>query len=384
MQRDEALPNTQGAGTATNDFDAMPLPQLTAALETALVRELVAAWKQLNLVHFKGALQPPLLELTRVGSRLGLWRSDARVIEISRRLVLTQPWGVVLEVLKHEMAHQYVFEILRATDETAHGPAFKATCTRLGIDANAAGMPTDKAPADDTRETRMVERIARLLALAESPNQHEAEAAMAAAQRLMLKYNIDVANDASARAYGHRYLGKPSGRVTESERMLAMILGKHFFVEVIWVPSYRPLDGKRGSVLEICGSRANLAMAEYVHGFLTHTSEHLWGQHRRENGIRSNRDRRVFLSGVMSGFAEKLAKQGAAHKDEGLVWVKDGDLGGFFRKRHPYIRHVRHEGQRKNEAYAHGKAAGRTIVLRKGVDAAPSAGGRLLAQRAGS
>jgi hypothetical protein len=358
------------------------LPKIAAALETALVRELVSAWKRVNQVYFKSALLLPIIELARVDSRLGLWRADVRVIEISRRLALTEPWGVVVEVLKHEMAHQYVHEVLRATDETAHGRAFKETCARLGVDAGASGLPSPSDKTDE-REERVVGRIARLLALAESPNQHEAEAAMAAAQRLMLKYNIDVARDASERAFSHRCLGKPSGRVSESERILAMLLGKHFFVEVIWVPCYRPLEGKAGSILEICGTRANLAIAEYVHGFLMHTAAHLWEQHRRSKGIRSNRDRRVFLSGVMSGFAEKLSKQGAAHREEGLVWVQDGDAVAFFRKRHPFVRHVRHEGHRKNEAYAHGKEAGRNIVLRRGVNAAATSGGLLLARRAG-
>ena len=58
--------------------------------------------------------------------------------------------------------------------------------------------------------------------------------------------------------------------------MVAMILGMHFFVEGIWIPVYRPLEAKRGSVLEICGSSANLAIAEYVHGFLHQTADRLW------------------------------------------------------------------------------------------------------------
>ena len=37
--------------------------------------------------------------------------------------------------------------------------------------------------------------------------------------------------------------------------LLGAILGKHFFVEVIWVPVYRPLEQKRGSVLEVCGTQ---------------------------------------------------------------------------------------------------------------------------------
>jgi hypothetical protein len=152
----------------------------------------------------------------------------------------------------------------------------------------------------------------------------------------------------------------------------------HFFVEGIWIPVYRPLEAKRGSVLEICGSSANLAIAEYVHGFLHATAERLWRDHRKARGIRHNRDRRTFLAGVMVGFADKLARQDASSRSEGLVWVKDADLSGYFRRRHPYVRHVRHTGQRRTDAWAHGREAGRKIVLHKPVSSPTESRGRLL------
>jgi hypothetical protein len=355
----------------------MPENAVAAALEAALVRELRALWKQLNDSHFKDALALPAFEIVPSRAHLGRWVRDTRMIEISRPLVLEQSWGAVVEVMKHEMAHQYVYEVLGEEDEAPHGPAFRATCARLGIDVRASGVPQVPASSD---EERIVTRIAKLLALAESSNRHEAEAAMAAAQKLMLRYNIDVAGHggAAARGYAHRQLGTPTGRVSESERILAMILGKHFFVEVIWVPVYRAREGKRGSVVEVCGTDANLAMAEYVHAFLTHAAERLWEEHKRARGIRSNMERRTYLAGVMTGFAEKLARQARAHHQEGLVWVKDGDLAGFFRRRHPYVRHVRHAGNRRTEAYAHGKEAGRRIVLHRGVAGAAASRGRLL------
>jgi hypothetical protein len=347
---------------------------LTEELERALLHEVVAEYKRLNEEFFRGTLRLPTLEFRRTSARLGTWDAATRTLTLSREALIDHGWGALCEVLKHEMAHQYVSEVLGEQSETAHGPAFRGVCVRLGIDAAAAGLPSHTR---DPVERRLVDRIARLLALAGSPNIHEAEAAASAAQRLMLKYNLDVA-DGTRRSYGFLHVGKPTGRVTEAERILAMILGRYYFVEVIWVPVYRALEGKRGTVLELCGSEANLAMAEYVHAFLTNTADQLWAEHKRSARIRSNRDRRVFLAGVMTGFADKLAGQAVKHREEGLVWVRDADLGGYFKKRHPHVRHVRYAGHRKNEAYAHGKAAGRRIILRKGVSAPASTHGRLL------
>jgi hypothetical protein len=353
---------------------SLPTEKLGLDLERALLRELSAEYKRLNATIFRGALKLPTIQLVSSGSRLGCWMQDTRTLELSRALVRGHGWGVIVEVLKHEMAHQYVHENLGQTEEAPHGPTYREVCHRLGIDGSATGLPKTR----DDGEERIVERVARLLALAESPNVHEAEAAASAAQRLMLKYNIDLMRDARATGYAFSHVGRATGRVTESERILAMVLGKHFFVEVIWVPVYRPLEGKRGSILELCGSPANLAMAEYVHAYLTDTAERLWKGHQAAFGVRGNRDRRTYLAGVMSGFAEKLSRQATTHREEGLVWVKDADLAQYFRRRHPHVRHVRYAGSRKNEAFARGRDAGRRIILRKGIQATPTSRERLL------
>jgi len=353
--------------------------ELTAALDAALVRELRTTFWQINDSFFRGALTAPTLELVGTRATLGRWIPATRTIEISRALVVENPWGAVVEVLKHEAAHQYVYEVLGEREQTPHGPAFREVCSKLGIDAHATGLPRAD-PAEPAN--RIVDRVARLLALAESPNRNEAEAAMAAAHRLMLKHNLDAARAAAARAYGFAHLGRPSGRVLEHERIVAMILGKHFFVEAIWVPVYRPLEGKRGSVLEICGTRANLAIAEYVHGFLRETADRLWSEHRRATAISSNRERRAFLAGVMTGFADTLSRQSAKSRSEGLVWVGDGDLARYFRRRHPHVRHVRHAGQQRTDAWVHGREAGRKIVLHRPVQGVTVSRGRLLPAKA--
>lgn len=339
--------------------------RLSAELERALLFELREQYRKLAQSHFKNALRLPHLELVASRSTLGRWIEATRTIELSRALVLSEPWGVVVEVLKHEMAHQYVSEVLGERGETAHGPRFRAVCDALGIDAAARGTPEAKEDAGEAR--RMGDRIARLLALAESPNVHEAEAAMAAAQRLLLKHNLELRDARVALGYVWKHLGKPTGRTTEAERILSLLLERHFFVEVIWVPVYRPLEGKRGSVLEICGTPENVDIADYVHGYLLTTAERLWSEHKVSHGIRLDRDRRTFLAGVMAGMNDKLSREAKKSEEAGLVWIADGELTRYFRKRHPYVRNVRYAGRQRNEAYAHGREAGRQIIIHKGV-----------------
>ncbi|HEX7671708.1 MAG TPA: DUF2786 domain-containing protein [Polyangiaceae bacterium] len=352
--------------------------RLTVELEAAAVRAIFSTYLDLNATFFKRKLRRPTIELADTASRLGQWDHESRRIELSRALLERFGWGALVEVLKHEMAHQYTDEILGATDEAAHGPTFRAVCEERGFDARAAGSP---GPGGPSAPTPILERIAKLLSLAESSNEHEAQSAMNAAQRLMLKHNIQEVTRGLSEACSFRHLGHATGRVSEAERLLANILSEHFFVDCIWVPVWRPDVGKRGSVLEICGRLENLEMAEYVYAFLLNTASRLWKEHRRAERLPGNRDRRAYVAGVVSGFRKQLEEQARRHAAEGLVWVGDAEIGRYFRGRHPHVRWTRHVSSRNSRAHQSGVEAGRRIVLHRGVKQGASGGIRLLAGR---
>ncbi|HKY35785.1 MAG TPA: DUF2786 domain-containing protein [Polyangiaceae bacterium] len=349
--------------------------QLHLELERAALCAIRKTYQHLNGSLFRFELRAPALELTDSAERLGRWVPAPRTLELSRVLLLKHGWGVLQEVLKHEMAHQYVDEILRVRDETAHGPVFRRICEERGIDARAAGLPRAITQAE---HSPVLDRIAKLLALAESPNEHEAQSAMSAAQRLMLKHNIEAAVSGTLSSYCFRHLGKATGRISEHERRLALILDDFFFVQVIWVPVWRALEGRRGSVLEVCGTQDNVELAAYVYDFLMYTADALYRADRKQRRDRTHQARRKFLAGVMAGFHGRLDRERKGSVSEGLVWVGDAELGAYFRRRHPHVRWARHAVSTGGEAYARGQTAGRNIVLHRGVKSGGSAPIRLL------
>jgi hypothetical protein len=358
---------------------------LSVALERALLAQLGHTWAEINQNHFRGRLRRPVIALSDTERRLGAWSGHTRTLSLSRELVLDRSWMVVREVLKHEMAHQFVDEVLGVRDQSAHGPAFESVCRQHGFDASATGIPELGPGASGLGDgSPILRRIARLLALADSPNVHEAEAAMRAAQRLMLKHNLDHAATAIREGFTFRQVGTPSGRVSAAEHVLAGILARHFFVEAIWVPSYLPREGKQGRVLELCGTGSNLEVAAYVHGFLLETGERLWRTHRAARRLEGNQERRRFLLGVMMGFDDKLGAASTENRREGLIWVGDPALTEYLGRRYPRRTGGPGIGIRATESFEDGRRAGRAIVLNKPVTS-PSAGvgggGRLLPPR---
>jgi hypothetical protein len=335
-----------------------PTP-LSDLLERALLRELLRTWEHLDALHFRGAMRPPAIDLADLDGVLARWSPETRTICFGRRLVVEQPWAVVVEVLRHEMAHQYVSEVLKVRDETAHGPAFRKVCAERGIDPAANGIPTAALDEDDPR-TKVLRRVQKLLALGESPNANEAAAAMRRAQRLMLEHNLSPGHRAAT--YGFLQLGAPALRVPAHHRILAGILADSFFVRAIWVPGWIPRKARRGRVLEITGTPSNLATAEYVYTYVLRTAERLWLE-----DLAPAAEKGRFLLGVMLGFRDKLDAQRRQDAEEGLVWVGDAALQDFVGLRHPRLRSSRAVTFHETDAWHRGRAAGRSIELRAGV-----------------
>lgn len=348
----------------------MDRPAVDELLQRAALRELKSEWRRFNEVLFGGHMSPPLLALSPNLGTLGRWLPSRRTLELSVALVTEQPWTTVCEVLKHEMAHQFVSELL-GRDHDPHGALFAKVCADRGIDPRASGLP---AAADGPRH-KVIERVAKLLALATSANEHEAQTAMNAAQRLMLDHNIASVAEQGTRTFVSRGLGEPSGRLEEARALIGVVLARFFFVEIIQMRVWLVREAKRATVLEVTGTPENVAMAEYVHDFLDRTASSLWSAHKKAHGIRGDRERRAYRAGVITGFMHKLTSERMTHQMRGLVWVGDPELNAHYRKRHPRIHTVRTGGSGDSDAREEGVAAGRTVVLSKGVEGGGGGGG---------
>lgn len=343
--------------------------QLTTELEAELMRELGRCFDRINWEHFREKLKKPVLVLSESTHLLGQWLRTTRTLELQRTLVLGRPWPDVMAVLEHEMAHQFVDEVMHVRDETAHGETFRKVCADRGIDARANGAPV---PREDVPGEKSLERIRKLLALAGSANQHEAEAAMKKAHELMLRHNIEQLP--VTHEFEVRHLGEPRRRSKTIEAEVVGLLSELFFVEVIAIPVYLPKTATRGRVYEVTGTFANVEMASHVHAFLLATAERLWQVNRNDARVRSGRDWISYQTGVIRGFRDKLLAERVELRGVGLVWVGDKRLEEFYRRRNPRII-TRRRTLRVGGAHHAGREAGRTVVLHKPVANGSSGGG---------
>lgn len=354
-------------------------------LKSAWVRQLRDDWKNANYTYFKDRMRLPNIGLMDSSSLLGLWKGGYhRSLTISDFLIRNHPWELVLEVLYHEMAHQFVEEILGIRDALPHGEAFRRICLEHEIDHTASGelQPwverRTKGCAVDPENRRVLDKIQKLLALAQSANRHEAESAMEKAHDLLLKHNLSLLEARAKGGYIHKQIGEV-GRKNPMKSLIGTIIGQFFFVETIWVFGYCPRTNAKGRALEIYGKPENVEMAEYVHDYLNNVSESLWREYRKEKELSGNKHRRTFIYGLLAGFYEKLDYRDAVNRSDKLIWKGDPNLREFFRRKNPKIRNSRFLHSKSCEdAYASGKARGKTLVVHKGVQEGKSGKVRLL------
>jgi hypothetical protein len=330
------------------------------------------SWRSINTNLFGGRMRPPVLDLHE-GGNLGMFQPGRRVISLQREFLLSSSWSVVLEVLKHEMAHQFVYESLGVLDETAHGPTFRRVCRDRGIDARAAGLPEDVDP----REQNLVRKVKALLALAKSDNPHEAESAAKAARRLLAEHDLDLG--AVEVEYTFRQLQPTKSRFDPWEKALAGLLSVHFGVSTVYIYAFRASEGKWARALEIMGPNPHVEVAAYVHDVLRTTVDRLWRAHKKKRGITSDRDRRTFLYGAVSGFRETLDKE-VKQDPTALVKVDDPRMKAYVNSRYPRLISGSGYSIRRGEALEHGREAGREITIRPGVSTGDG-GPRQITQR---
>jgi hypothetical protein len=273
------------------------------------------------------------------------------------------------------MAHQIVQELWGVSEQTPHGLAFKKACRMLHIDSAASVNYTplqdrllrDTSNAHDKR----MRRVKKLLALAESKNRFEAEAAMTKAHELIARHNIELNHQKGKRQFVSIFLGSPALRHPRENYHLANLLQDYYFISGIWVPAYVIEKHKMGRVLEISGTVQNLKIAHYVHDFISQFIDAQWLKYNRRKKL--NRFRKTdFAMGIIEGFHDKLASNVVKKKTKNdifaLIQKSDQQLEKYFKFKYPNIASVKKTAsQQDTRVLNDGKKLGKKLVIAKGI-----------------
>jgi hypothetical protein len=347
-------------------------------LERRILHGMACEWETalLNLEPTQRQfIRRPLFAIKDMQTRWGNWSPEKREISLSRQLVMNYPWDSIREVLQHETAHQIAQMLFGASTQTPHGPAFKQACELLRIHpAASANYPPlqDRFLQDQSShyDKRML-RIKKLLALAESKNRFEADAAMTKAHELIARHNIELNRHEDKRDFLSIFIGQPALRHPREDYHLANLLQDYYFISGIWVSAYVIGKGKMGRVLEISGTVQNLKIAEYVHDFIIQFIDAQWRQYNRQK--RMNRFRKTdFAAGIIEGFRDKLESSVVKKKKKkdifALIQKGDPQLANYFKFKYPHTASVKKTALHQDARIIRdGKKLGKKLVIARGI-----------------
>lgn len=348
-------------------------------LENRIIQGLSCEWElALSILApgIKRKMRMPLFRLSGMKECLGSWSRSKKEICLSTDFVMNHPWDSVREVMLHEMAHQLASEVLGGVDEPEHGPIFRNACHLLRANPKASGryqtlheqIQQDVVSSED----KIMVRIQKLMALAGSQNQNEAEAAMAKARQLIRKYNIKAVQTNADRIYKSIFLGSPMLRHFREDYYLANLIIDYYFVKGVWISAYVLLKAKMGRVLEISGIDKNVKIAEYIYEFIKCFIDRKWEEY--TVGVSYSRYHKTdFAIGIIEGFRQKLKDQDqrnnrATVNSWEVVAVEDPNLTQYINYKYPSVKTVsKRTGHRSHQIVADGMIIGRNLIISKGI-----------------
>lgn len=295
-------------------------------------------------------------------------------------------------------------ESLRAASDKPHGELFKEACRRLGVPAQFARAEIDLQNCNldwhfesgDTVAEKMIDKAKKLLALAGSSNEHEAQSAAARVRELYAKYNLEQNEKLSRESFVHQVITHGKTRMTAWEHRTVSLLMEHYFVQVLLLQQFDIRSGQSVQAIELIGTRENVLMAEYVYYFLLNQVEYLLKRELKSGSKLVGREKKSFRLGVLEGFAKKLATQCETQTRHDLAqstspnmvnlalsqFKNDPRLNDYLSEIYPRLGHRRTGSWLiDNDAYGAGHSAGQSIHLQKPIENRAGNLGRLLNSR---
>lgn len=296
------------------------LAKMRANMRSILSKELALSVRK-SRFEFNGYLIPINLVVFEHETRLGQFDPHTYQIAINRKLMMFAKDVVINNVLRHEIAHLLTYLKFGPSVE-AHGTEFKEVCrnTNWGKDVFSAYANLDlenKKFEGDIKSEKVVSKIKKLLALAQSSNEHEADMATRKANQLLLKHNlstIDITEEDKEVCLKRTLSTK---RNNAKFQAIYEILTT-FFVQPVFS------HGKGMVYLEIIGDRVSVELADYVANFLDKEMEALWKKEQVKNPtLKGSAKKNSFMRGLGNGYVEKIkSDQNQEYSEKSLIVLK--------------------------------------------------------------
>lgn len=264
-------------------------------------------------------------------STLGFFDSHCYQIGINKTLMYSADVQTISNILRHEIGHLFTY-LKHGNTVSAHGHEYHSVCRSFGWNKEIYEAKTNIKLdiTQETNETKIISKVQKLLALASSSNQFEAEQATIKANQMLLKHNLDLVKEKHSKDIPTTYVKRTlhGKRCAQKHKAIYQIL-KHFFVTPIF--NY----GSNGFYLEVIGEKTNIILADYIASFLDHELENLW-KHARMNNfkMKGTNAKNNFMKGIAKGYSQKINSIHQQIEKKSLICLNNS-LEQHFKRAYP-------------------------------------------------
>lgn len=343
------------------------------------------------------ALPRPAIVIKPLERTLGYFDPATRAITISSELIVKHPWRVVVEVLKHEMAHYLVYEECGERQVAPHGSEFQHACHRMAV-AKWARRALCELSAADTLESESsadhpaAARIRKLLALSRSDNENEALLAMAKAKELSERHSLEMAAFAGSEPsfdMGMKEICHNKKVTHRYEVAITSLLTAFFHVDVVFGTTFCAKTSATYKTAVLYGSKSNLEIAEYVYFYIYNALPRLFKAYREKTSRLIKVKKMSYYLGFLDAVRQNLAQNsprpttsgpnpeaGAIEKntsaEQGLM-LYNQHLADFVNHHNPKLRTVTSGSYSLDRhSYEGGVSDGKNFEIHRGISNAPA------------
>ena len=310
----------------------------------------------------------------RSREKLGSFDPHNYQIGLNERLMWESKELVLQNILRHEMAH-YMTHLLYENTILPHGPEYRTFCQQYGwgedIHASRADLTQSNAQIEgDLVTERLISKVQKLLELASSSNQHEADLATIKANQMIIQHNLDLLNNKKSQGQAEEttFLKRILFSKQNNPKMRAIYEALTSFQVALCFH-----HGQDGVYLEAVGPFANVEMAHYVATFLDREMDLLWrkaiGENPNLRGSQTLRQKNSFFTGIGQALAEKNLK--GQHQSplcsQDLISLKH-NLQAHQERAYPRLRASYSHSKVDPLAHHLGKDAGEKLSIRKPIE----------------
>ncbi len=164
------LANLSSEGIIVHEHGAVSIPSSVqfkthysvCGLDTAegyRVEFLKERWHYFNTHLFGGLLKEPPFVISNKVRFLGIWYPGLKKMEFGKKMFKQPKEMPLLGVMVHEMAHQYVSEVLHSPDVDAHGPSWQHVMESVGMTTDDKYRGPELKTIDKIQKQEEVRRV---------------------------------------------------------------------------------------------------------------------------------------------------------------------------------------------------------------------------------